>query len=153
MEVELATLMSALGRAAQDAQSCMERQAVEDYYAYYRNSPSNGEAGPDQVETEDEGLTPLCRCFSLPDGASGKRQVDVPEAALARHESMFLDTVSISLNVQASIQGKDGTVLVEVGPGEKPGKNTSYSRLELTFRSTPAAEGIERVNQSTMKFL
>lgn len=143
MEWELTSLMSAIGRAVRDAQSCLDRQAVTDYCAYFQHDPH--ESGTKGLE-----LTPVSRCFALP-GEGGSRRIEVPEVALARHDAVTLDTVHVSLNVLASLREGDGAVMVEVGPGGGEGEKPPYSRLELTFRGAPPSEGIARISQDACK--
>lgn len=163
MEVELSTLMSAVGRAVQDAQSCLEHQAITNYCAYYTQQPSLA-AAADRLEGEslENGgesrgnriFSPVSRCFSLPGGEQKTRQVEVAEAALVRHDTMSLDTVHVHLNLQVSLRREDGAILARVGPGdEEANGEVPYSQLEMTFRGTPMAEGIARVNQETIKYL
>ncbi len=156
MEVELSALMSAVGRAVQDAQSCLERQAITNYCAYYKQQPSLA-AAADGLEGEiheNSVFSPVSRCFSLPGGEQGTRQVEVAEAALVRHDTVSLDTVHVHLNLQVSMRREDGAVLARVGPGdEEANGEIPYSQLEMTFRGTPMSEGIARVNQENIKYL
>ena len=143
MELELTSLMSAIGQAVRDAQSCLDRRAVADYCAYFQ-----GQSGENGVESLD--LTPVRRYFTLP-GEGGGRRLEVPEVALARHDTVMLDTVHVSLNVLASLRKEDGAVMVEVGPGGGEGEKPPYSRIELTFRGAPPSEGIARISQDACK--
>ncbi len=146
MQLELSALMSQLGQAVQAAQDHLERQGVKRYCSYFTPAaPAGAEEGPSQ-------LRPVSRCFALPDGAGGTKEVEVPEAALVPHSAMALDTVQVRLNVLPSLREEDGAVLVEVGPSGE-GVDVGYSRLELTFRSGPSPEGMARVNQKTIQTL
>lgn len=141
MELELATLMSAIGQAVGEAQSHLDRQALVHYEAYFQKGSEEGER---------PGLRPVSRCFALPGEGDGRR-LEVPEVALARHDAVTLETVHVSLNVRASLRETDGAVMVEVGPGGGEGEKPPYSRIELTFRGAPPSEGIARMSQETCK--
>ncbi len=146
MQIELASLMSNVGQAVQQAQAQLEHQAVENFCGYF--SPDLENSGDADVPPT---LSPICRRFSLSDTANGPRQVEAPVAALVHHNTLSLDTVQIHLNILPQLEDS-GQLLVEVGPSGKE-VDPAYSRLELTFRLAPAAEGVARLSQSTMQFL
>lgn len=165
MDMELSQLVTAVGRAVQDAQSCLERQAVESYCGFFRPAvPLRAvkmTAGADEtgeetgLEEAEEVLTPITRRFSIPAGPEGAaKETLVPEAALVRHDTMALDTVHITLKFLPSVQEEDGALLARVGPnGEAAEASVPYSQLDLTFHGTPASEGISRINQDAIKSL
>lgn len=145
MQLEFAALVSNVGRAVQQAQEQLERQAMESFCGYFApvsGSPGDAEAPP--------ALSPISRRFSLPE-AEGPRQVEAPVAALVHHNALSLDTVQVQLNILPQLEDS-GQLLVEVGPSGKE-VDPAYSRLELTFRLAPAAEGVARLSQSAMQFL
>ncbi len=140
MQLELSALMSQLGQAVQEAQDYLERQGVERYCSYFTPAvQASGEDGPAP-------LRPVSHRFALPGGDP----LEVPEAALVQHTAMALDTVQLRLNVLPAVREEDGAVMVEVGPSGE-GVDGAYSKLELTFRSGPCAEGIARVNQKAIQ--
>lgn len=145
MQLELSSLIASLGQAVQEAQEHLERYGSERFCAYFRPSAdANGENSP--------ALTPHSRLFALPDGNGGLRQLSVPEAALAHHSTLALDTAHIRLNLLPTLEENTGRLLVEVGPGGEQAE-ARYSQLELTFRAAPAAEGVARLHQHTIRAL
>ena len=136
MKIALETLLSSVGQAVQESQTCLERQAMETYCRYFHPIEQEGGAGP---------LTPTVQSFQLPDGKGGYRLVEVPHPALVHHNTMALDTVQVRLHIKSEVEDT-GTVMVEVGPdGQK--EEAEGDVLELTFRAGPMAEGTARVNQ------
>lgn len=135
----LETLLSSIGQAVQESQAYLERQAVEDYCGYFH--PLEQEKGGGMP------LTPVVRSFQFPDGKGGYQLVEVPQAALVHHNAMALDTVRVRLHIQPKLEETDG-IRVEVGPGGQ--ELEAGDVLELTFRASPMAEGIARVNQRTV---
>ncbi len=150
MQVELSALMSQLGQAVQEAQDYLERQGVARYCSYF--TPAVQAPGADGQVAAPAPLRPVSHRFTLPDGAGGTSQVEVPEAALVQHSTMALDTVQMRLNVLPAVREEDGAVVVEVGPSGE-GVDGAYSQLELTFRSGPCAEGAARVSQKAIQTL
>ncbi len=146
MQVELSALMSQLGQAVQEAQDYLERQGVARYCSYFTPAGADGQIAAPAP------LRPVSHRFTLPDGAGGTRQVEVPEAARVQHSTMALDTVQMRLNVLPAVREEDGAVVVEVGPSGE-GVDGAYSQLELTFRSGPCAEGAARVSQKAIQTL
>ena len=138
MRVALETLLSSIGRAVQESQTYLERQAVESYCGYFHPLERPEGGAP---------LTPTLQSFQLPDGKGGYRVVEVPRSALVHHNSMVLDTVQVRLHVHPELE-ETGGIQVEVGPGEQGPEAGDV--LELTFRTCPMAEGIARVNQRTV---
>lgn len=141
MAIELTALLAGVGEAVQQAQTHLERQAVEQFCSYF--SAGEGENGV--------ALAPASRQFLLPDPKEGVRRLEAAEAALVHHNTMTLDTVRVQLNILPRLED-DSRLLVEVGPaGEEV--DPAYSRLELTFRGASAAEGVARLNQRTIQTL
>ncbi len=141
MPMELSALVSGVGWAVQQAQANLERQSIDVFCSYFNQEQDA--AGPT--------LAPACRRFTLPDGKGGARQTEVPEAALVHHSALALDTVRVEMNILPTLD-EVGGVQVEVGPGGEE-VEPMYSRLELTFRAAPAAEGEARISQSTVQYL
>lgn len=135
MRVALEALLSGIGRAVQESQTYLERQAVESYCGYFHPLEQSDGNAP---------LTPMLQSFQFPDGKGGYRVVEVSQSALAHHNSMALDTVLVRLHIHPELE-ETGGIQVEVGPGEQEGEAGDV--LELTFRTCPMAEGIARVNQ------
>lgn len=138
MRVALETLLSSIGQAVQESQAFLERQAAEDYCGYFH-----------PLEREEVGapLTPTVQSFQFPDGKGGYQVVEVAQSALVHHNSMALDTVRVRLHIHPELE-ETGGVQVEVGPGGQEAEVGDV--LELTFRASPMAEGIARVNQRTV---
>lgn len=147
MQLELSSLVANVSQAVQQAQAQLERNAMEHFCGYFSPYPEAAEdAGASPA------LTPVNRRFSIPGStAKGTRQVEVPEAALVHHNTLSLDTVHIQLNILPQVEDS-GQLMVEVGPAGQAAE-PMCSQLELTFHITPAAEGIARLNQSTMQLL
>lgn len=145
MQLELSSLIASLGQAVQEAQEHLEHYGSERFCAYFHPSAdTNGDEPP--------ALIPRSRLFSLPDGNGGLQQLSVPEAALAHHSTLALETAHIRLNLLPSLEEDTGRMLVEVGPaGEQAGP--AYSQLELTFRAAPASEGVAKLHQHTIRSL
>lgn len=139
MRVALEALLSGIGQAVQESQAYLERQAVEDYCGYFHPL--------EQVEGGSAPLTPVVRSFQLPDGKGGYQVVEVAQSALVHHNAMALDTVRVRLHIHPEPEETDG-IRVEVGPGGQ--ELEAGDVLELTFRASPMAEGIARVNQRTV---
>lgn len=139
MKVALETLLSSVGRAVQESQTYLERQAIASYRGYFR---------PLEQQDSAELLAPAVEHFQLPDGKGGHRLIEVPQAALAHHNSLALDTVCLRLHVTPQVE--EAGVMVEVGPADEA---DGGSVLELTFRTCPMAEGAARVNQQMTSIL
>lgn len=136
MKIALETLLSSVGQAVQESQTCLELQAMETYCRYFQPVEQAGGAAP---------LMPMAQSFQLPDGKGGYRLVEVPQPVLVHHNTMALDTVQVRLHIRSEV-GETGAVMVEVGPGGQE-EETERDVLELTFRVCPMAEGTARVNQ------
>lgn len=137
MYITFDELLEQLGRSVQEAQARLERQALETFLSSFEGS----EHGVGDTRR------PRMLLMSLPNALSGDKPLEVPEAALMRHDAMSLDTVHIKLNLRTQTRSEDNVLLVEPGPaGELDGESENYGQVELTFRASPPSEGIARID-------
>lgn len=147
MYIPLETLAEQIGRSIQAAQVRLEQEAADTFFRGFQTV--------DQPSGSQE--VPLTRRVGLPGGGPGEmRTVDVPVAALVRHQSMALDCVTVRLPVMTQVRSADNALLVEPCPaGREDGAEEAADagQMEFVFRSSPPAEGIARLDLGLQKTL
>lgn len=145
MYIPFQTLVEQLGRSIQEAQGRLEQEAAESFFRCFEtvSHPS----GSCEV--------PLTRRLRLPAG-DGKepKTLDVPVAALLRHQAIGLDCVKVRVPMKTQLRAEDNAVLVEACPAANGGNaSESPGEVEFTFKAAPPAEGIARLDLNVQKLL
>lgn len=147
MYIPFETLAEQIGCSIQAAQARLEQEAANTFFRGFQTI--------DQPSGSRE--VPLTRRVGLPGGAQGEiKTVDVPVAALVRHQSMALDRVTVRLSVTTQVRGADNVLLVEPCPAgreENAGDASDMGHVEFVFRSSPPAEGVARLDLGLQKAL
>lgn len=144
MEVTFQDLITSIGVSVQEAGRAIEDAAMELYFQGYEKG------GADQPV-----YTPIQRRIRLPLGTASGKILEVPVTALYHHNVMELDNVTVKLRFSpcgVSQNGEKKDLLLDVRPsenGEHP--ELPYSEISLSFQSSPAPEGMARVNEHSLK--
>ncbi|MDE6261105.1 MAG: DUF2589 domain-containing protein [Oscillospiraceae bacterium] len=144
MYIPFETLVEQLGRSIQEAQGHLEREAAESFFRCFETV--NDSSGSCEV--------PLTRRLKLPAGDGMElKSVDVPVAALLRHQAMGLDSVTVRVPIKTQLRAEDNVLLVEACPAAGEDGAESPGEAEFTFKAAPPAEGIARLDLNVQKVL
>ena len=145
MYIPFETLVEQLGRSIQEAQGHLEREAAESFFRCFETI----------TDLSGSCEVPLTRRLKLPAGEGMElKAVDVPVAALLRHQAMGLDSVKVRVPIKTRLRAEDNVLLVEACPaaGGEDGAE-SPGEVEFTFKAAPPAEGIARLDLNVQKVL
>lgn len=139
--MELSQLIEAVGVAVQQAQSGVERTAVEEYLRYFRDPEGKEQSGQGKL------LFPQTVEVALPGEDGTLTPVSVPVVALVNHDPMRLEQVRVRLNIAPVLDGT-GELQVSAAPAQESGHS-----LELLFQAGEAGEAAARIGGAVSRLL
>lgn len=144
MEIAFKDLITSIGVSVQEARRAIEDAAMELYFQGYEKDSADSSV-----------YTPIQRRIRLPVGTASRKILEVPVTALYHHNVMELDSVDVKLKFlpcePSQNDGKEELRLELRSPEDENGSERPCSELSLSFRSSPAPEGVARVNGHSFK--
>ena len=150
-DLDLLSLLSAIGGAIKDAQRTLETVHLEHYLQHFEQKEDD--AGPF--------LQPKTIRLAVPQPNGENRMMEVPLVALVRHHALSLEQVTVRLAVGADVDKGTGRIRATLGPAPKPppedadGKAAPQSRqeIELVFKRDDTPEGLARLSDEAVKLI